>query len=178
MKQQLIKVASYLGSLAFLAALLTASGLHAADSPARPSLWTDGCSENDAALRPGATVEKVQVLCIWADKKGISHFKDIEIPLPALRNDASVFQSDPTRVKRLWFTRSSGQFNMDWHQAPRRQILIPYIGGAVEVTAGDGEKRLIKVGTIVLVADVWGQGHKSRAFEGLPANTVVIELDQ
>ena len=49
---------------------------------------------------------------------------------------------------------------MDFHNAPRRQIVVPLIG-QVRIETGDGTSRLITNGMALLADDLDGQGHKS-----------------
>ena len=49
---------------------------------------------------------------------------------------------------------------MDFHNAPRRQIVVP-LEGEVEIEVGSGEVRLISPGMALLADDLSGQGHKS-----------------
>ncbi|MFH1699685.1 MAG: hypothetical protein ABIE07_03775 [Candidatus Zixiibacteriota bacterium] len=50
----------------------------------------------------------------------------------------------------------------DWHPAPYRQIHF-YLSGEIEAETSDGEIRQFGPGSIVLVEDITGKGHKSRA---------------
>ncbi|MEC9316672.1 MAG: hypothetical protein VX795_05915 [Actinomycetota bacterium] len=51
--------------------------------------------------------------------------------------------------------------DMDFHNAPRRQIVVP-LEGEVEIETGSGEVRLISPGMALLADDLTGQGHKSK----------------
>tara|TARA_B100001013_G_scaffold195688_1_gene118301 strand:+ start:112 stop:483 length:372 start_codon:yes stop_codon:yes gene_type:complete len=61
---------------------------------------------------------------------------------------------------------------MDFHNAPRRQIVVP-LEGEVEIEVGSGEVRLISPGMALLADDLSGQGHKS-TFR--PANATTLFL--
>jgi hypothetical protein len=60
------------------------------------------------------------------------------------------------------FRESAAEHNVDWHPAPRRQYIINLDAG-VQITASDGEARVIGAGEIVLVEDTTGKGHLSKA---------------
>ena len=51
--------------------------------------------------------------------------------------------------------------DLDFHNAPRRQIVVP-LEGEVEIETCHGEVRLITPGMALLADDLTGQGHKSR----------------
>jgi hypothetical protein len=60
----------------------------------------------------------------------------------------------------------------DWHSAPRRQYGV-LLAGAFEIETGDGEKRTIPSGSILLLEDDSGQGHRTRV---VGQEAVVIAL--
>jgi len=64
--------------------------------------------------------------------------------------------------------------DMDFHNAPRRQIVVP-LEGEVEIETGSGEVRLITPGMALLADDRTGQGHKSR-FRPKNATTLFLLL--
>lgn len=59
------------------------------------------------------------------------------------------------------FRTGQPALDLDFHNAPRRQFVIP-VGGDVEVEAGDGTVRTIASGEVLLADDLTGQGHKTR----------------
>ena len=65
------------------------------------------------------------------------------------------------RVDGVFFRTGQPALDMDFHNAPRRQLVIP-LGGELEVEAGDGTLRHIGTGDALLADDLDGQGHKSR----------------
>lgn len=50
---------------------------------------------------------------------------------------------------------------IDWHNAPRRQ-LIATLSGTAEIETGDGQVLKVTPGTIELVEDLQGKGHITR----------------
>lgn len=118
--------------------------------------------------------ETIKIIKLWADEKGVSHFSDIEIDLA--EHPAGGALSEPLKTTNAWFRTTPQAQDMDWHPAPRRQLVITLGGGVAELIASDGEARLIRNGDVVLVEDTFGQGHKSRAFDGLPRQSIFIGL--
>ena len=49
--------------------------------------------------------------------------------------------------------------------------------GDVEIEVGDGTKRVLRAGDVLLAEDTTGQGHISRAVDGKPRKTLFITLD-
>lgn len=58
----------------------------------------------------------------------------------------------------------------DWHNAAGPLISI-VIGGAWEIEATNGDKRILEIGSMLLVCDKFGKGHRSRIIG--PTCTVV-----
>jgi len=100
---------------------------------------------------------------VYTDESGESHFEDIEInfksvdfapPAPPL--ELLEFGS----VENCTLLRGTEGWYGDWHPAPYRQIHF-YLSGNVEAETSDGEKRHFGPGSIILVEDTAGKGHKS-----------------
>jgi hypothetical protein len=94
---------------------------------------------------------------LYPTPNGESHFEDVEIPLPDPR------MISDTMPLTAWNIRSNGPgYDLDFHTAPRRQFIVN-LSGEVEIEASDGEKRRFGPGTIMLVEDTTGKGHRSKA---------------
>ena len=77
-------------------------------------------------------------------------------------------------VSELYST--SGDYDLDWHPAPRRQYIVNLDAGA-QITAGDGEVREIKAGEIILVEDISGKGHLSKSVGGKLRHSLFIPIE-
>ena len=112
---------------------------------------------------------------VYSGEDGASHFADFEIEL----NDSG----GVGRVSSLWpgsgviFREVDGDYDLDFHNAPRRQFVIN-LTGSVEIEIGDGSKRLIGPGGVLLAEDTSGQGHISRAVAGEPRSCLFIPLGE
>jgi hypothetical protein len=62
----------------------------------------------------------------------------------------------------IYFRTTPADWFFDWHPATRRQYVIN-LDAPNEITASDGEARIIGVGEIILIEDVHGKGHLSQA---------------
>jgi hypothetical protein len=112
---------------------------------------------------------------IYADADGESHFRDQE--LDWIDAGPGVRQSALLPVAGMIFRQTSGEYNLDWHPAPRRQYVFN-LDATFEVTASDGETRVIEVGDVLLVEDISGKGHLARALSGHVRHSIFIALDQ
>jgi quercetin dioxygenase-like cupin family protein len=67
----------------------------------------------------------------------------------------------PTPATGLrFFCPPAGAF-ADWHPAPRRQFNF-IVAGTVEVEVSDGAVRRFEPGSVLLLEDTEGQGHRTR----------------
>ncbi|MGH7932300.1 MAG: hypothetical protein ACREQN_03925 [Candidatus Binataceae bacterium] len=65
-------------------------------------------------------------------------------------------------AKSVFFRTTQGQeYFIDWHNAPRRQLVVN-LCGEVEITVSDGGKRRFGAGSVLLAEDLTGKGHISR----------------
>ena len=62
-----------------------------------------------------------------------------------------------------------------WHYAPGRACAIT-LSGAVEIEIGDGTKRILGPGDILIAEDLTGQGHYTREVGSEPRITVFVPL--
>ena len=89
---------------------------------------------------------------------GHTVFEDLEI---ASTQGERGSETSLLQIDGLFFRTDQPALDMDFHNAPRRQLVIP-LGGELEVEAGDGTVRHIGTGDALLADDLIGQGHKSR----------------
>ena len=107
----------------------------------------------------------MNIIRIYADDHGESHFADLEVPTQTVQMFPQV---PPFRLNRFATPRGVKLFAVpaefdfaDWHIAPERQLSIA-LNGTVEYETSDGEVRRAPPGTIVLVEDTTGRGHITR----------------
>jgi len=117
----------------------------------------------------------MQAVRVYTGDDDASHFEDFEIEL---ENQGAWGQiSSLWRGKGVIFREVDGSYDLDFHNAPRRQFVIN-LSGSVELEVGDGSKRLLGPGGILLAEDTTGQGHISRAVDGEPRSCLFIPLDE
>ena len=128
-------------------------------------------SNEISADQTGGTMKVVR-LYTGPDNK--SHFEDLQIPL---KDGGKVgFISEKVKATGVVFRETAGDYNYDFHPAPRRQYVVN-LEGEVEIEVGDGTKRILRTGDILLAEDTTGQGHISRAVAGKPRKSLFITLD-
>lgn len=111
---------------------------------------------------------------LYEDEDGESHFRDIEIEWVEQRNVSRYSARLP--ASGIIFRETGGDYDLDWHPAPRRQYIINLDAG-VKLTASDGESRIIGAGEVVLVEDVSGKGHLSQSVGGQLRRSIFVPID-
>lgn len=116
----------------------------------------------------------MKLVRIYTGDDGRSHFEDVPVEL----SDRGTMG----RISKLWkgagvlFREVDGDYDLDFHNAPRRQLVVN-LTGSVDIEVGDGTVRRLGPGEILLAEDTTGQGHISRAVAGEPRSCLFIPLD-
>jgi hypothetical protein len=117
--------------------------------------------------------DPIRVWRVYTGSDAQTHVEAIDVPLEG---------GDAGAVSQLFagsgviMRRTFPDYDLDWHPAPRRQLVVTLTGrGEIEVS--DGTRLPLEPGTIVLVEDVDGIGHKSRAVEGAERVSLFLPLD-
>lgn len=111
---------------------------------------------------------------LWVDDKGESHWRDIEVEYVEKTRAGRLSKRLP--ATGIIFREVQPDYDLDWHPAPRRQYIINLDAG-VQITASDGEARKIGAGEVILVEDVHGKGHLSKAIDGKVRNCIFVPID-
>ena len=110
---------------------------------------------------------------VYTGSDGKSHFEDVEFELLDHGSMGSI--SSLWSAKGVLFRKVNGDYDLDFHNAPRRQFVVN-LSGSVEIEVGDGTKRQLGAGSILLAEDTEGQGHISRSINGEPRECLFIPL--
>lgn len=116
----------------------------------------------------------MQVVRVYTGDDGRSHFEDVTIPLADTRPIGRISELIPG--PGVMFREVYGDYDLDFHNAPRRQFVVN-LKGAVDIGVGDGTVRRLGPGDILLAEDTQGEGHTSRAVDGEPRQCLFIPLD-
>lgn len=108
---------------------------------------------------------------LYTDEHGESHFGDLDIEL----GEAGLggYLSKMLPATGIVFREVPPTYDLDWHCAPRRQYIINLDNG-VQITASDGDSRVIGAGEVILVEDTTGKGHLSKAINDRPRKCIFV----
>lgn len=116
----------------------------------------------------------MDIVRVYTGPDGQSHFEDIDVPLEDLGTAGQISKRWPG--SGVQFREVGGDYLLDYHTAPRRQLVVN-LTGSVEIEVGSGEKRVFGPGSILLAEDRTGQGHISRNVGGERRTCLFIHLD-
>ena len=125
------------------------------------------------------TAGMMHYIRVCSDADGESHFEDamiefksVDFAPPAPPLDLSSFSP----ATQFSFLRAPVGWDGDWHPAPCRQWII-YLAGEIEAEVSGGEIRRIGPGSVTLVEDTTGKGHRSRVVGDSEVLAVVVQLE-
>jgi hypothetical protein len=111
---------------------------------------------------------------LYSDEQGDSHFRDIDIDWISESPSGKLSKRLP--ATGIIFREVPPDYDLDWHPAPRRQYIIN-LDAAAEITASDGETRIINAGEVILVEDTGGKGHLSKAVDGKLRHCIFVPVE-
>ena len=111
---------------------------------------------------------------IYVDAAGETHWRDVEVQGVEERTGSKLSARLP--ATGIIFRETSGDYDLSWHPAPRRQYIINLDGG-VKITASSGEAREIGAGEVILVEDISGKGHLSQAIGGKMRHSIFVPVE-
>jgi hypothetical protein len=111
---------------------------------------------------------------LYVDDKGETHFQDVEVEF--VESGPAGRLSKRLPATGIIFRQVPPTYDLDWHPAPRRQYIINLDAG-VQITASDGESRRIGAGEVLLVEDISGKGHLSKALDNKLRHCIFVTLD-
>lgn len=115
---------------------------------------------------------------MYNDAAGESHFEDlsVELELTDFAPPATPFHvGPPVDADRMILCSIQPGWSGDWHPSPRRQFWIQ-LSGEIEVKVSDGTVRRFSAGSVVLVEDTEGRGHRTRNVGGTEVRAVFVQL--
>lgn len=111
---------------------------------------------------------------LYEDEDGQSHFRDIEVEWVEEGRGGQLSARLP--ATGIIFRKVPPTYELDWHSAPRRQYIINLDAG-VQITASDGESRIIAAGEVILVEDIKGKGHLSKAIDSQIRHCIFVPIN-
>jgi hypothetical protein len=111
----------------------------------------------------------VRYLRIWADLAGETHLEEVTPDFREVEGYARdvpvVSVSAAERAGETYFLKLPRGWAGDFHPAPARQYLAQ-LSGSLRVTMSDGTKVETNAGTMWLIEDVEGRGHRTEVIGG------------
>jgi quercetin dioxygenase-like cupin family protein len=117
-------------------------------------------------------------LRIWAGGDGESHLEDVELAFEEsnfLPSAPGMLLTPQDKASGYFIARVPAGLELDWHAAPVRELAV-YLTGQGEIEASDGSTRPLEPGTILLVEDTTGKGHKTRVIGTQEVLVVIVTL--
>lgn len=117
-------------------------------------------------------------LRIWASEDGESHLEDVALAFEEsdfLPSAPSMLLTPQEKASGYFIARAPAGLELDWHAAPVRELAV-YLTGQGEIEASDGTIRPVEPGTILLVEDTTGIGHKTRVTGTEEMLVVIVTL--
>jgi hypothetical protein len=111
---------------------------------------------------------------LYVDASGETHFRDLEVEWVEETRSGRLSQRFP--ATGIIFRQVPPTYDLDWHPAPRRQYIVNLDAG-VQITASDGESRVIGAGEVLLVEDTTGKGHLSQAVGNQLRHCIFVVTD-
>ena len=133
-------------------------------------LWCGRAVVADTA-EPPAPLAYVHV---YADDAGVSHFRDEHFDFTPGRDPDSSIHALGAKGGATLLRLKAGAVE-DWHNAPRAWFLI-VVQGVSEVTTSDGQVRKFGPGSVVLLDDITGKGHRTRAVGAIDHIAAVVPM--
>ena len=115
----------------------------------------------------------MEVVRVFTGPDGRSHFEEMTVELDD--HGPAGLISTVWPATGVQFREVSGDYALDFHRAPRRQLVVN-LTGSVELEVGDGTVRRLGPGTILLAEDTTGEGHISRSVDGEPRTCLFVHL--
>ena len=97
----------------------------------------------------------MKVVRIYTGADNQTHFE--ELPLETFATLSAQVGTGPVRLNQ-----GLAKSVTDFHNAPRRQYVV-MMSGQLEIEIGDGTKRVLDPGDVLVAEDLTGKGHVTRA---------------
>jgi hypothetical protein len=118
----------------------------------------------------------VDIVRIYADADGESRFEDLTLDLVDFSAQGlATASSELWPSKGLQFRSVDDDFDSDLHTAGRRQLVVN-LAGSNEIEVSSGERRVLGPGSVLLVEDTTGRGHKAAKTNGQPLHMLIVHL--
>ena len=102
---------------------------------------------------------------MYADAQGETYIETVMMDV----GQSSGFSATGT----TYFVRFAADMDLDWHPAPRRQIIVTLSGPGYEIETSDGSVAQLPLGSVLLVEDT-NPAHRGHQTRGLGGETLIM----
>lgn len=99
---------------------------------------------------------------IYATPNGDSHIGELDLTFVQNENRSSFYNSARLSATAVGFQNVRAGGETDWHTAPQRWLALVLVG-TWEIEVSDGSCIQYPAGSVSLVEDTMGKGHRGRA---------------
>lgn len=117
---------------------------------------------------------------LYVSPDGESHFTDAQMEFALadyVSNAPPLGLSAIQNANHSRLLKAPAGWASDWHPSSARNLFV-VLSGEWEVTASDGETRCFCVGSVLLVEDTNGKGHRSRVVSDVDSVALMVELNE
>jgi hypothetical protein len=114
----------------------------------------------------------MNIVRVFTDEHGESHFQDINIDLRPARYG---FLSEPIGPVELLLRRTPRGGSLGFHNPQHRQFVVT-LTGAAEIGCSDGSRRVFRAGDIMLADDIAGRGHTTTELGDAGRNSLFLRM--
>lgn len=121
----------------------------------------------------------VPAVCVYAGRDGLSHLADVVLPALAqvTDEDGKVRFVGSTGATVMGFVVGTGPTGEDWHRASMAGLSI-VVSGSWEIEAGSGDRRHLETGSVLLMLDTEGQGHRAHPLGDGGCTVLGVGIDE
>jgi hypothetical protein len=131
-------------------------------------------AQSAAAANGADSIPALSYVHLYADANGVSHFREEQFEFRSTRAGGPLMHAMSTGAGAMLLRLKPGAVE-DWHNVPKPWYLI-VVQGMSEVTASDGEVRRFGPGSVLLMDDATGKGHRTRAVGHIDHIAAVIPV--
>jgi len=110
----------------------------------------------------------MKVVRIYTGADNQTHFQELD--LEAFTTLSAQVGTGPVRLNQ-----GAARSLSDFHNAPRRQYVV-MMAGQLEIEIGDGSKRVLEPGDVLVAEDLTGKGHITRGVGEQPRVSLSVPL--
>jgi len=110
----------------------------------------------------------MKIVRIYTGADNQIHFEDL--PVDTFATLSAQVGTGPVRLNQ-----GPARSAMDFHNDPRRQYVV-MMSGQMEIEIGDGSKRVLDPGDVLVAEDLTGKGHITRGIGEQPRVSLAVPL--